>query len=312
MDAKTPIFHHGFEPEENPPAPGVSQAAVMTRVSPPAQTGSIPLYADLQEHRSEEIWERSPRGELWVRNVTVPTLTPVLPALGTGNGVAVVVAPGGAFRALSVENEGMAVARWFADRGIAAFVLTYRLEPTPPEPDEYAAMIAEFERLFATGDVTIRDLTVPPMATADAQAAIRLIRDRALEWNIDQGRVGMIGFSAGAMTSVAVAVDSPPGMQPDFVIPIYPSMLAVPVPCNAPPMFLALASDDPLFGAQGYGLAEAWKAAGCAVEFHLFERGGHGFGMRQQNMTSDRWPHYLHEWMHMRGWAPPTGAAPPR
>ncbi|QRF54507.1 alpha/beta hydrolase (plasmid) [Rhizobium rosettiformans] len=277
---------------------------MMTRVSPLDQTGTIHLYPDLGTDRGEEIWERSPRGELWLRNVTVPTLTPILPAPGTANGVAVVVAPGGAFRALSVENEGMAVARWFAERGIAAFVLKYRLEPTPVGSNEFEALVAEFEHLFAAGQASTSDLTVPAVAVRDGQAAICLLRERAAEWSIDAKRIGMIGFSAGAMTSVAVATSGPAETRPAFVVPIYPSMLSLEVPLDAPPMFLALASDDPLFGAQGYGLVQSWKAAGCAVEFHVFERGGHGFGMRQQNATTDLWPHLLQHWMHMRGWAP--------
>jgi len=147
---------------------------------------------------------------------------------------------------------------------------------------------------------------VPPEAVADGQAAVRLVRARASEWHIDPARVGFMGFSAGAMTAVAVAVDSPPDARPDFIAPVYPAMLPVKVPADAPPMFLVLASDDPLFGGQGYGLVESWKAAGSPVEFHLFERGGHGFGMRHQDLTSDRWPRVLQEWMHMHGWAPPT------
>lgn len=311
MDSNTPISHADLEPQ-NPGPLAVPQNVMMTRVSPLDQTGSIPLYPNLTADRCEEIWERSPRGELWLRNVTVPTLTPILPAPGTGNGVAVLVAPGGAFRALSVENEGLAVASWFADRGITAFVLKYRLEPTPPEPEAYAALIGEFEHLFATGHVSLVDLATPPEAFADARAALRLIRERATDWNIDENRVGMIGFSAGAMTTVALAVDGASGIRPDFVMPIYPSMLAVDVPPGAPPMFLVLASDDPLFGAQGYGLAQAWKASGSAVEFHLFERGGHGFGMRRQDVTSDRWPHLLQDWLHMHGWVPPSAISASR
>ncbi len=307
MAPNPPIFHHGFDAQSQA-SRSVPESVEMTRVSPPHQESSIPLYEDVEGDRFEEIWERSPRGELWLRNVTVPTLTPVLPVAGTGNGVAVVVAPGGAFRALSVENEGMAVARWFAARGIAAFVLNYRLEPTPPEPEAYAALISEFEQLFATGQASISDLAVPAVAVADGQAAIRLLRERAEEWSIDAKRIGMIGFSAGAMTSVAVATSSSVETRPSFVVAIYPSMLSLEVPADAPPMFLALASDDPLFGAQGYGLLQSWKAAGCAAEFHVFERGGHGFGMRQQNVTADLWPLLLQHWMHMRGWAPAASA----
>lgn len=276
----------------------------LAAMPPPNQAGSIPLYAEFPQITQQEIWERSYRGEPWVRNVSTPTLIPVLPDPGVGNGVAVVIAPGGAFRALSVTNEGLMVARWLADRGIAAFVLKYRLEPTPPDPAEYQALLNEFQRRFATGEVTAADLDVPREALADGQAAVRLVRARASEWNIDPERVGFMGFSAGAMTAVAVAIESSPAARPDFVLTIYPSMLPVDVPADAPPMFLVLASDDPLFGNQGYGLIESWKAAGCEVEFHLFERGGHGFGMRRQDLTSDRWPRLLQEWMHMHGWAP--------
>ena len=283
-----------------------AQSPLLTAMAAPDQSGSIPLHAGLPQTNQQEIWERSPRGEPWVRNVSVPTLTPVLPAPGTGNGAAILIAPGGAFRALSATNEGLTVARWLADRGIAAFVLKYRLEPTPPDPADYLALVAEFQRRFAAGEITAADLAVPPEAVADGQAAVRLVRARASEWQIDPARVGFIGFSAGAMTAVAVTIESPPDARPDFVVPVYPSMLPVNVPVGAPPMFLVLASDDPLFGDQGYGLVESWKAAGGAVEFHLFERGGHGFGMRHQDLTSDRWLRVLQEWLHMHGWAPPT------
>jgi len=283
-----------------------TQTPVLAAMPPPNQAASIPLYAEWVHDSSHEIWERSPRGEPWVRNVSVPTLTPVLPDPGMGNGAAVVIAPGGAFRTLSVTNEGLAVARWLADRGIAAFVLKYRLEPTPPDPAEYQALLNEFQRRFAAGEIAAEDLAVPRDVITDAQAAVHLVRARATDWRIDSARVGILGFSAGAMAAVAVAIESPPDTRPDFIVPIYPAMLPVNVPAHAPPMFLVLASDDPLFGNQGYGLVESWKAAGCPVEFHVFERGGHGFGMRHQDVTSDRWPRVLQDWMHMHGWAPPT------
>lgn len=302
MHHRTPPFAPPTATESSATGRGTTAKPNLHRIASPDQTGSIPLYAGSAEGAPSEIWERSPRGEPWVRNVTIPTLTPVLPAPGTGNGVAIVVAPGGAFRALSVNNEGMAVARWFADHGIAAFVLKYRLEPTPADPGEYEALIEEFQRLFATGAVTPTDLVVPREAIFDAQTALRIVRTRAADWSVDPARVGMIGFSAGAMTAVAVAVESPSEARPDFVVPIYPSMHPVSVPVDAPPMFVALAADDPLFGAQGFGLIEAWKSAGCPVEFHLFERGGHGFGFRHQDVTSDRWPTALADWMHMHGW----------
>ncbi|MDS0943137.1 alpha/beta hydrolase, partial [Staphylococcus epidermidis] len=132
--------------------------------------------------------------------------------------------------------------------------------PTPPDPQEYQALVREFQRRFGAGEITAADLAVPRDALADGQAAVRLLRARASEWRIDPARVGFIGFSAGAMTAVAVTIESPPDARPDFVVPIYPAMLPVSVPTDAPPMFLVLASDDPLFGDQGYGLVESWKA----------------------------------------------------
>lgn len=288
------------------PVQAPAEAPFLVPMTPPDQSASIPLYAEAPGRNEQEIWERSPRGEPWVRNVSVPTLTPVLPDPGKESGTAVVIAPGGAFRALSVTNEGMAVARWLADRGVAAFVLKYRVEPTPPDLLQYQALVHEFQRRAAASEVTAADLAVPREALADAQAALRLVRARATEWRIDPARVGFLGFSAGAITAVAVTVESPPESRPDFIVPIYPSMLPVNVPAAAPPMLLILASNDPLFGGQGYGLVESWKAAGGAVEFHLFERGGHGFGMRHQDLTTDRWPRLLWDWMDMHGWSPPA------
>lgn len=274
----------------------------LKRMLSPDQVGSIQLYAEPSPVASQEIWERSARGETWVRNVSVPTLTPVLPASNNDNRTAVVIALGGAFRALSVNNEGLAVAHWLADRGIVAFVLKYRLEPTPSDPWEYQALVEEFQRRFATGGITPEDLAVPRDAISDGQAAVSLVRSQASQWGVDPTKLGFMGFSAGAMTAVAVAIESPPAAQPDFVVPVYPAMIPVKAPVNAPPMFLVLASDDPLFGNQGFGLIESWKAAGGRVEFHMFERGGHGFGLRNQDLTSDRWTNALQEWMHMHGW----------
>lgn len=276
----------------------------LTPMTAPSEAGSHRLYPDQPAGTSGEIWERTAGGEPWVRNVAVPTITPVLPPHGLGNGVAVIVAPGGAFRTLSAINEGMAAARWFADRGIAAFVLKYRLEPTPANPRTYQAELRDLLRRHAAGLTTVADFEPPEAAVADGQAAVRWVRERASTFEIDAGKVGFIGFSAGAITALAVATRAPEDARPDFVVPLYPTMLAVPVPSEAPPMFLALASDDPLFGAQGLGLPEAWRAAGRPVEFHLFERGAHGFGMRRQDLTSDAWTRLLQDWMHLHGWAP--------
>jgi acetyl esterase/lipase len=120
---------------------------------------------------------------------------------------------------------------------------------------------------------------------ADTRAAFELVRSRSKEWKIDPDKVGMIGFSAGAMLTLSTTLYAN-DVNPAFIGIIYGPLSAVKVPDNAPPMFVALAADDPLFGKGGFGLIESWKTAKKAVEFHLFEQGGHGFGMYQKETTS--------------------------
>jgi acetyl esterase/lipase len=128
-----------------------------------------------------------------VRNVVNPTLTPVLPDPAKATGAAVIVAPGGAFRFLSMDSEGWAVARWLADRGVAAFVLKYRTVPTPRDE-------AGFGKSLMTVMSGPRSDTIPLDATAeaveDAATAVRLVRTRATEWKVDTGKFGFVGFSA--------------------------------------------------------------------------------------------------------------------
>jgi acetyl esterase/lipase len=242
-----------------------------------------------------------------VRDVTVPTLAPVLPPAGRGNGTAVIVAPGGGFLSLSMGTEGFAVAKWLAARGTAAFVLKYRLQPTPVDPQAYDAVLrAKFGKVFAGQKLTADDLKVPDDALADAQAAIRLVRARAAAWHIDPARVGMIGFSAGAMLALRTALASPPDVRPNFIAPIYPPLLAVDATANSPPMFVAIAADDPLFGSQGFGLIQSWQKVKRPVELHFYQRGSHGFGMRHTGTTSEDFIVSFQHWMDMNGW---TGAS---
>src|SRR5690606_31539094 len=138
---------------------------------------------------------------VFARNVTEATLTPFLPKKRKATGAAVVVAPGGGFRTLSMSNEGWEVAKALADKGVAAFVLKYRLKQTPADMAEFEKAMAE---MFSTPR-TIRPLVDQSPAVelaeqiADARAAFALIRERAKDWRIDPDRIGMVGFSAGAM-----------------------------------------------------------------------------------------------------------------
>jgi acetyl esterase/lipase len=128
-----------------------------------------------------------------------------------------------------------------------------------------------------------------------------MVRDNAQRWGLRADRIGMIGFSAGAMTTLEVVLGPEAASRPDFAAIIYGPMGARPVPPDAPPLFLALAADDPLFAHGDFGLVSAWQKAGKPVELHMFGRGGHGFGMARQGLTSDLWSEEFLAWLRMRG-----------
>ncbi|MBP7339939.1 alpha/beta hydrolase fold domain-containing protein, partial [Niveispirillum sp.] len=139
---------------------------------------------------------------------------------------------------------------------------------------------------------------------ADARAAFALIRRRAAEWRVDPDRIGMVGFSAGAMLTMATALNGQDA-KPAFIGNIYGPLGAMPPPPDAPPLFVGLAADDPLFGNTGYGLIDGWRTAKRPVEFHLFEQGGHGFGMYQKVTTSTGWFDAFVRWIGMHGYLKP-------
>jgi hypothetical protein len=111
----------------------------------------------------------------------------------------------------------------------------------------------------------------------------------------------MLGFSAGAMTTMQVVLADDADAHPDFIGYIYGPMNAVTLPASAPAMFAALAADDPLFGKGGFGVIETWRSAGKPVELHYFEHGGHGFGSRRKGSTSDLWINEFYAWLKDRG-----------
>jgi acetyl esterase/lipase len=143
----------------------------------------------------------------------------------------------------------------------------------------------------------------------DATAAFKLVRARAKEWRIDPTRLGMMGFSAGAGTTMAATLQSTEN-KPAFIAPIYGGQKAVEVPADAPPMFVALASDDPLFGNNEYGLITAWKKAGRPVEYHLYQNGGHGFGLGNTGKTSTGWFPQFMIWLESNGFLKAEGKNP--
>jgi acetyl esterase/lipase len=289
-------------PNQAPAAP----ADKMTAIAIPAQPDAIELgTGPLPGATAPESWH-SQYGSRFARNVTVATLRPFLPDPSKATGAAVIVAPGGGFRTLSMENEGWNVARALADKGVAAFVLKYRLNQTPADLEEFARPPAPPPAATAAprpapGDMAAR---IAPQI-ADADAAFALVRANAEKWHVDPDRIGMVGFSAGAALTMATALNSKEA-KPAFLGDIYGPLSAVEVPADAPPLFVALAADDPLFRLD-FGLVESWRKANRPVEFHYYEQGGHGFGMYPKETTSTGWFDAFAKWLAMHGYLKPKG-----
>lgn len=278
----------------------VAQEAPKTPIAAPPEPNAIPLNTGgVEGQTAEESWYEQ-WGDPFVRNVSRATLTPFLPPADKANGAAVIIAPGGAFRILSMGNEGWEVAQALNERGVAAFVLKYRLIPTEPKWEDFD----KGNPLMAPPPAAAREAAAARSPVAlpleDATAAFKLVRSRAKEWNIDPNRVGMMGFSAGAGTTMAATLQSKEN-KPAFIAPIYGPLRAVEVPPDAPPMFVVLAADDPLFANDDYGLITAWKQAGRPVEFHFYQNGGHGFGLGNPGKTSQGWFPQFMLWLEMNG-----------
>ncbi len=242
-------------------------------------------------------------GEPMARNVSTATLTPFLPDPDKATGAAVIVAPGGGFMWLSMRNEGWRVAEALAEQGIAAFVLKYRLQPTVDSLEEFEN---QMNRRFAeAGEGADGSQTERPRRPnwdlsnqlEDAETAYAMIVDRAEEWGVDVNRIGMMGFSAGAGLTMHSTLNSD-RMKLAFIAPIYGGMQAVEVPENAPPLFAVIASDDFLFRGQ-FGLIQSWYEAGIPVEFHLYQNGGHGFGLGYPGNTANRWFEVFMHWFRV-------------
>lgn len=287
-------------------APAFALDDKMTPIATPTKPAAIELgTGPLPGATAQESWH-SQYGSEFARNVTVATLTPFLPKKRKATGAAVIVAPGGGFRTLSMSNEGWDVAKALADKGVAAFVLKYRLNQTPADMDAFQEAMA---KMFSVPR-TIRPLSEQDPAVelavqiADARAAFALVRENATKWRIDSDRIGMIGFSAGAMLTLSTALHGKDA-KPAFIADIYGPLSKVDVPADAPPLFVALAADDPFFANTGYGLIDSWRAAKRPVEFHLFEQGGHGFGMYPKTTTSTGWFDSYVRWLDMHGYLSP-------
>lgn len=250
----------------------------------------------------------------WIAKVTVPTLIPYFPEKGKANGTAVIICPGGGYSRLSMEVEGSSIAQAFNKIGVTAFILKYRLP----------------------SDKIMQDKTIGPLQ--DAQAAILMLRARAAEWGINPAKVGIIGFSAGGhlastagthFNTTVVANPNNISVRPDFVILLYPVITfgeyahkgseynligrtpvqaqidlysnEKQVTANTPPTFVVQAQDDDLVPVQNSILFyDALVKAKVKAELHIFQSGGHGFGLNNPK-SPEHWFDWCTVWLNANG-----------
>jgi dienelactone hydrolase len=305
---KKPLIFAAIALSLSIPGGALGQMPQLVSSPAPAEPGAIPLYGvDTPGSTATEIWGRMGPRNFMVRNVTRPTLTPFFPKPGKANGAAVIVAPGGAFMGLAITHEGWDVARALADRGITAFVLKYRLIQTPVDDVEAGKFMGQM-MMKEVGSPMDGALLKQSFAPADARAAIAMVRSNAEKWKIDPARVGIIGFSAGAMTARRAAIDAPPAERPNFVGYIYGPQDAEAVPADAPPLFNAIALNDSLFPSKGFPIASAWLAAKRPVEIHGYQTGDHGFGLGLPGTTNTGMLNQFVAWLDMQGFLKPKAA----
>jgi len=258
-----------------------------------------------------ETVSQAPNGDRVITNVSDPTLSVFLPEPEAATGTAILIAPGGALRALAFDNEGVRVAEWLNGKGIAGFVLKYRT--LQQDPDAPRGPLPGMPGPGARAELVIRNANANPapddaaltevleLAVADARQALRLIRDNAADWGIDPERVGIMGFSAGGGVAIGTALAGLSDAYPDFLISVYgPSLMDVDVPDHAPPLFIAVGATHFNVTSGVLALFSAWKAAGKPAEIHVYDQVSGGFGMTRRGLPVDAWVDRLHEWLVAR------------
>ena len=232
-------------------------------------------------------------------DVATPTLKVYPAPRDKATGVAVVVAPGGGYTNLAWDHEGEQVAEWLNSIGVTAAILKYRVPRREGTPRDQP----------------------PPQALMDAQRALGLVRSHARDWEVDPARVGLLGFSAGGHLAAWAStnyekrayepVDDADKLpcKPDFAVTIYPGGVLkggkiapeIRVTSETPPTFLAVATDDRGSVDSTVQYYLALKHAGVPAELHVYESGGHGFGLRPTGKASATWPARCEDWMRDRG-----------
>jgi endo-1,4-beta-xylanase len=269
--------------------PAVLLLSAFSTLSPAADLPSaIPLWPHGAPGSEARVAEPEKMDGSNVTNVHNPSITPFIPT-SDATGVAVVIAPGGGHSKLCLGHEGYALAEWFRDHGIAAFVLKYRLAR---EKDS--------------------TYTIQDHAMADTRRALRTVRSRAQEWGLKPDRIGIMGFSAGGELAAFAAMKSDPGnpgaadpverasCRPDFQALIYPGTSNLfTAEKGMPPVFIACGYGDRPNIAEGMAsLYLKYKAAGVKAELHIYSNVGHGFGYRPGTTTAaGAWPFRFREWL---------------
>lgn len=242
-----------------------------------------------------------------VSNVSIPTMTIYSPK-GKNTGAAVIVFPGGGYMKLAVELEGSEICEWLASIGVTGVLLKYRVPNSGPHWDENCKCEKDAEK---------------PLALEDAQRTLGFVRYHAKEWNIDPGKIGVMGFSAGGHLVADISthyekrsypiIDEADKIscRPDFAMAIYPGHMlehttkdyelnpTVPVNGQTPPTFLLQAGNDPVDTIQNslvYYIA--LKKAKVPVEYHIYAEGGHAFGLKKNNLPINDWPKLAETWLH--------------
>ena len=273
-------------------------AAAVAQDVIPLYPGAVPGSSPQDDYPEKQYFSKAWNTDA-VTNVTKPALMVFKPAAELKINTAVVICPGGGFMALSIASEGTDVAKYLAARGVTAFVLKYRLAHTGEDgTTEFGALYADKPKFAAM----MKD--EEPKAVADGLAAVEYVRQHAAEYGISPDRVGIMGFSAGGFITAEVALHYKPEGRPAFVAPIYGGALGqdAAVPADAPPMFVAAATDDTLGLAPGsIALWQKWFDAHKPVELHMYAKGGHGFGMHPQGIPTDHWIDRFADWLQLEG-----------
>jgi len=278
-------------------APGAWVDRVLPVANPPVSKAiDLPVTMP-RDNPAQEAWAQQMPDQRLVYNVNRPQLLVWPSSLPPkAKAPAVLLVPGGGFQFLAMDNEGFDVAKRLERLGIRVFIVKYR---TLPVGEGFASFKDAIAATFQRGAKVSMDDR--PYALADTQGAIRLLRARAAEWGVIPDKIGILGFSAGAMIVLATAQANAADARPDFVGMVYGPTQGTEVPPSAPPLFSAIAADDRFFKMEDLSLIHAWRSSGASVEFHLYSAGGHGFASRPNGTTSDAWFAQYALWLKSTG-----------